>query len=465
MSAAPDPKPDLPRLSRDRAFWGLTLTQFLGAFNDNVFKQLVLLICVSFSSGYQTVALAIFSLPFVFFSGFAGWLADRNSKRGIVVLAKVAEIGIMLAGMLVFLFVGAASPDVIIPLFVVLGCMSLQSTFFGPPKYGILPELFREGDLPAANGVIQMTTFLAIIFGTALAGIGKEHLGNDLWMLSGFCVATAVAGTLTSLLVRGTPIAQPNAPFETGALLMHPAVRQLLKRDRTLLGVLLISSLFWFVGGVIPPAVNEFGVDRLRLGDGRTSVMLSFMGVGIAAGCVAAAKLSHHRIAFKLVTRGAWGVAATLAAVTILGLVAPEPQSELPEKTLVVTSAEPPLEMLGTARPWEWGLRLLFCGAGYFGGLFVVPLQVFIQARPPDSLKGQMIGAMNLMNWTAIVLAALFYGLCERISKTAGEAAGLNYLPIGWLFAALAALMVPVALFYRPRFDGDGDGAVMEPAE
>ena len=181
-------KPNLPTLGRDRSFYGMTVTQFLGAFNDNLFKQLVLLYCldVKARSGadYQSWAQAIFAIPFVLFSGMAGWLADRNSKRTIVVLAKVAEIVIMAMGMFVFLYGSDVPKETLMMLFVVLACMSLQSAFFGPPKYGILPELFRDSDLSAANGIFQMTTFVAIIMGGAIGGIGKEYLGDQLWMMS-----------------------------------------------------------------------------------------------------------------------------------------------------------------------------------------------------------------------------------------------------------------------------------------
>ena len=167
---------------RNRSFWGLTVSQLLGAFNDNMFKQLVLLLCLAkareiaettggpVSDRYQPIAMAVFAIPWILFSGVSGFLADRFSKRRIVVLCKSMEIVVMSCGLLAFL------SGQLWALFVVLFLMSAQSTVFGPAKFGILPEQFRSEDLPRINGIFQMTTFLAIIFGFASAGILKEAL-------------------------------------------------------------------------------------------------------------------------------------------------------------------------------------------------------------------------------------------------------------------------------------------------
>lgn len=432
---------DLPPLSRDHAFWGMTATQLLGAFNDNLFKQLVLLLCVDYAarsaaSGdvYQTVAQGLFAVPFVLFSGFGGYLSDRTRKRRIVILCKVAEIGVMLAGIAAFLAGGLS------PLFVVLFCMGTQSAFFGPAKYGILPEMLRERDLPAGNGVIQMTTFLAIIFGTAAAGYLKEWLPDRLWLITVYCVGIAVAGTVTSLAVRRTPVARPGLSFEPSVLWINEQTRRLLRRDRTLLGVLLVSSLFWFVGGVVLPAVNQFGKRQMELGDGRTSLLATCMGVGIAVGCVLAGKLSKHQVRFGLVRIGGWGIVLCFAAVAAIGL----DYSYHPHKPLPDRPPETLAEMLVPASQGELLARIVLTGLGAFAGMFVVPLQVVLQSRPPEDQKGRMIGTMNLVNWIGILVSAGFYYLCTVVLELAGAA-------ISWTFAATGLLMLPVALFYRPR--------------
>ena len=172
---------DLPKLSRDAAFHGMTMTQFLGAFNDNLYKALLLFLCVDFAKTakangdfYQSMAQIMFALPFVLFSGYAGFLSDRFSKRTIMVLCKIGEILVMLAGLFAFM------SGELVPLLLVMFLMSTQSAFFGPGKYGILPEMLRARDLPAANGLIQLTTFLAIIFGAFAAGALKDEFPDAL---------------------------------------------------------------------------------------------------------------------------------------------------------------------------------------------------------------------------------------------------------------------------------------------
>ncbi len=405
-------------------------TQFLGAFNDNVFKQVVLLLCVEFyrqSEGadiYQSLAQAIFAIPFVVFSGFAGFLSDRTSKRTIVVLAKIAEIGVMLAGMFVFLMSDAQSVTVLYGLFAVLFCMSVQSAFFGPAKYGILPEMLREGDLPAANGIMQMTTFLAIIFGTAVSGIAKQGLSaNQLWVINAFCVSIAIAGTMTSLLVRKTPVAHPGLEFRISTFGVNQENWKLLQGDRTLRGVLFVAALFWFLGGVILPTVNAFGKSQMEFNDRQTSFLVACVGIGIAFGCLLSGKLSRHRVRFGLVTIGTWGMIGSFVALSWLGV------SGLPGGVV---------------------LNLGFVGLislGFFSGIFVVPLQVFLQIRPPKDQKGRMIGTMNLVTWIGILLSAPFYYACSKACTS------LN-IGISWTFLITAVLMVPLGLFYRPSVAG-----------
>ena len=442
-----------PPLVRDRAFHGLSITQFLGAFNDNVFKQLILLMCVDFRSetgrNYQPVALALFAIPFVLFSGLGGWLSDRNSKRTIVVLCKLGEVAVMLLGMAVLALPIPNSETRLWMLFVVLFLMSTQSAFFGPSKYGILPELFRDRDLPQANGFIQMTTFVAIIFGVAIVGYCKEWFGGDVWKLGSISVAIAVVGTATALLVRRTPIAQPGLPFSWSSLAINHQTWRMLMTDRALLVVLLVSTLFWFVGGIVHPAVNEFGKLQLGMSDGRTSLMAACMGLGIAVGCIVSGRISRGRIDFRLVTLGAWGLVAHLVFVGVLGMMFGGPLADGPlDKGNEPT---PLLQMLVPDTLAELLSRLAFLGLGISAGVFVVPLQVFLQSRPADDQKGRMIGAMNLVNWIGIVCSAVFLGLVMSLLDA-------WQLRVSWVFPGIAVLLLPVALGFHRWFQKHESG-------
>ncbi|QDT14035.1 MFS transporter [Alienimonas californiensis] len=435
-------------LNADRSFWGMLVTQFLGAFNDNLFKQLVLLVCLDYAlatgDDWQFVAQAMFAVPFMLLSGFAGWVSDRWPKRGLIVGCKAAEIAVMLLGAAAFWIGGQDLSTLLLLLFGVLALMSAQSAFFGPPKYGILPELFADRDLPKANGLIQMTTFLSIIFGTALAGILKDQLAGRLWIISAGCVAIAVLGTLTSLAIRRTPVAEPDSRFTPSALFVHHSLWETLRKDRLLLQVLFVSSLFWLVGGLVPLAVNAFGKVQLGFSDTGTSVLLSCTGFGIAAGCVLAGRLSGGRVRYGLVVVGTWGIVASFVALVAVGWFNPPPAA-------IADAAEPAAgagfgEAPAAIDFWKtgvwWIAALPMTTLGVFSGLFAVPLQVALQTRPPRDLKGRMIGAMNLFNWVGIVLSsAVYFGL------TATVAADGSY---HWAFAVAAVLLIPVGLFFHP---------------
>lgn len=423
-------KEALPRLYRDVAFWGMTVTQLFGAFNDNLFKQLMLLLAVPvglgavFQQDQQGLATIVFSLPFVLFSGYAGFLADRYSKQPIIVLAKVAEIVVMLLGLLAFLCYSVTGYT---GLLVVLFLMGAQSAFFGPPKYGILPEMLRGQDLPRANGVLVMTTFLAIIFGTAGAGLlGEWFLDPDLplkvtahrmWIGSLFCIGIAVVGTLTSLLVRWVPPAQPELRFRWSALTLPPESRRVLRKDPPLLLAILATCIFWMVSGVAIQAINSLGLVQLDAGKLKTSIMTAIIGLGIAVGALLAGKLCRGRANPRLVTAGAWGLVLLFLAMSI----------SLPGK----------IHLLG----YTGSLAALVL-TGVAAGFFAIPVQVLIQARPPDGLKGRMIAVMNQTNFLAIMLSGFVYYLFDWI------VVGLDW-PRSAIFAMMAVLLLPVALFYR----------------
>ncbi len=425
----------LPPLLRDRAFLGMTATQFFGAFNDNLFKQLMLLLAVPVAGAaagardQQGLAQVVFALPFIIFSGFAGYLSDRFRKRDIIVGSKWAEIAIMLFGMLAFLAFRAFGYN---GLLVVLFLMGTQSAFFGPGKYGILPEMLRERDLPRANGVILMTTFLAIIFGTALAGLLNdffvdenqplENSASRLAYGSAMCVGIAVLGTVTSSFIRPGPPAKPDLVFTKSSLLVPSDTRRVLADDRPLLMALLVSCMFWLVSGIAIPAVNSLGKVQLPLDpqwrDTLTSLMTAAIGLGIAAGAVIAGRISRGKADFRLTRFGAWESSRACCCW----------RSRVPVGFICLVSQ-------AACRYWPcWK-----CSAGFFA----IPLQVFIQSRPPDDQKGRMIAVMNLTNFVAILLSGVLYWLFDR---------GVDHFgaPRSTIFGLMALLILPVAFLYRP---------------
>lgn len=434
-------------LYADPAFWGMTITQFLGAFNDNLFKQLVLLLSIAAAgktaapgaevSDNQGLAMFLFAAPFLAFTGFAGYLSDKFSKRNIVVLCKVAEIGVMALGGIAFYRFG--QDHSMWHLYAVLFLMATHSAFFGPAKYGILPEMLRDEHLPRANGFMLMTTFLAIIFGTAVAGVLLNKFPDQLWIGSAACMGVAVAGTIASLLVRRTAPANPTLKFSWEALAVPKDMVDLLKSDRPLLMALLVSSVFWLLAGMVPSAVNSLGKIVLSVGDELTSYMSAMIGVGIAVGCAIGGIVSKGKIDFRLLRIGSIGLLIGLAVVAI-------PAHGDVSKLLDAKGDLTHVPGVGESTQWL-GYRasmptMLILGA--FTGLFAVPLQVFMQARPPKEKKGRMIAVMNQANWIGIIIASGLYWLLTTLIEW-------QDWPRSIMFLFIALLMLPVAILYHPK--------------
>ena len=439
--------PPQPGLYADVSFWGMTATQFLGAFNDNLFKQLLLLlsVMVSISAGEETrdlqgIAMIVFALPFLFFSGFAGYVSDRFSKRNVILFAKIAEIGVMLLGMLAF---AAYVTTGLYGALVVLFLMGLQSTFFGPAKYGILPEMLRSRDLPPANGVILMTTFLAIILGSYSAGRLKHNLVENsplieslssvsqLWMISAVCVVIAILGTLTALSVRAVSPAKPGLRFSRSAVVVAPEVFQRMRQQPALLTALLASCMFWLVGGMVQMSVNALGLDQLRLNAEDTSELVAVISIGILIGCLLAGIASQGRIRPRIIRIGCWGMIICLLLLS------------LPARAVFGLDVTAEGSSHGHLLGYTGSIPVLIA-LGFFAGMFAVPIQVYLQSLPPAGQKGRMIAAMNFANWIAIVLSGVLFMFFRW---------GFQQLdvPPCTILAVTAALILPVALWYHPE--------------
>ncbi len=434
----------LPSLYRDRSFWGMTITQFFGAFNDNLFKQLILLLSITAvaavdaeSEDLQGRATLIFSLPFLITTGFAGYLSDRFGKRGIIVLCKVAEIVVMALGGLAFAVYSQSASLTL--LYVVLFLMGAQSGFFGPAKYGILPEMLRPADLPRANGFILMTTFVAIITGTVVAGLLLDNYPDKPWVGSVACVGIAIVGTVSSLLVRKVPPANPLLELRASSFTVPPDMLRMLRQDTPLLAALWVSSIFWLLAGMVPLAINSLGKLDLAVGDKLTSYLNGVVSIGIAIGCVIGGLVSKGKVDFRLLRLGAIGMMVSMAVLAI-------PASG--DVDLLKNAQGEFLRTPGIGESTQWlgygGTLLMLIVLGAFTGMFAVPLQVFMQSRPPDDKKGRMIAVMNQANWVGIAISGVLYELFTRLIAW-------QVWPRSLMFLFIAALMLPIALFYHPR--------------
>jgi acyl-[acyl-carrier-protein]-phospholipid O-acyltransferase/long-chain-fatty-acid--[acyl-carrier-protein] ligase len=413
-------------LVRDLTFHAFVTTQFLGAFNDNLYKQIVLLLFVAVPSvdggtrDMQWLALLLFSLPFILFSGVGGYLSDRFRKRSVIFGCKAAEVGIMalaVAGFAAFDRFALVGPVVAL-LGGVLFLLGTHSAFFGPSKYGGLPEYFAGPRLSAVNGVVLMTTFLAIIFGSVLAGTLLEQFRDRLAWSGVVCVAIAAAGVATASLLPAFPPALPQLRFSLDMLTIPRDVRRLLAVDRGLRAALAVSTLFWLVAAIVQPAVNALGSLQLKVGEVRTSVLVMMISVGIVAGSALAGLWLRCGGGPAISRFAAWGMIACLAMLAV--------QHGPDRHFLGYGGSVAALVLLGAAT-----------------GLFAVPLNVFLQSRPPGGLVGRVIATQNLLNWIGIFVSSGLYWLAKQLL------AWLDW-PDNGLFAVTACLMLPIALGYQP---------------
>ena len=434
------------------AFWGFLTTQFLGAFNDNYFKQMVLLICASnvavvagkgaANPDRQSLAMAAFALPFVLLSGLGGYMSDRFSKQYVIIGSKMAEIVIMAIAFVVLLIPGLSADAQLIWLISVLFLMGGQSAIFGPSKYGILPELFRSDKLLPVNGAVQMTTFLAIIAGTVCAGMALDLIREFLWIGSAIAVGIAIAGTVTSCFVPRTRAAEPNLKIRLENSAIPADVARLVFRERGLLKAVLVAAVFWFLGGVTQMAVNTLGKSSMGLSSTRTSLLVAAIGFGIAAGCAITGLLGGKGNGSRWVTSGAWLLLISLSLVAFLG----SGQLGVPVSSGV--QGEGVLQGIAHADFLEWSLRFSMTLLGFAAGMFVVPVQVYLQQAPPAQLKGRLLGVQNLVTWIGILLSAAYFAICGIVLNQLGGQNGESRYQ--WIvFASLAVLMLPICVFYR----------------
>ena len=434
------------------AFWGFLITQFLGAFNDNYFKQMVLLTCASnvavvagktvADPDRQSLAMAAFAFPFILMSGLGGFLSDRCSKQRVIAGCKLAEILIMTIALVVLLIPGLSADAQLIWMISVLSLMGVHSAIFAPSKYGILPELFRGDKLLPVNGAVQMTTFLAIIFGTACAGFALDQIRDSMWIGSAIAVCIAVVGTLAALLIPATRIAEPTLKLKLENLAIPADIARLILKERGLLMAILVASMFWFLGGVTQMAVNTLGKSTMGLSATRTSLMVVSIGIGIAAGCAMTGYFGKNGNGRRWVTVGAWLLCLALSMVAFLG----SGQLGVPASSGIVDANF--FTALLRADGLEWSLRVNMILLGGAAGMFVVPVQVYLQQAPPDDMKGRLLGVQNLITWIGILLSALYVGVGSLLLNMCfGPNGESKYQWV--IFASLAALLLPICLLYR----------------
>ena len=388
------------QLLKEQRFRPLFFTQFLGAFNDNVFKTALITLVVFRTSQLTTLDAAtmatilpgLFILPFFLFSATAGQIADKFEKSQIIRFVKVFEIIIML-----FASVGFFMHSIVL-LATSLFMMGVHSTLFGPVKYSYLPQQLREDELVGGNGMFEMGSFVAILLGQVLGAWLAMQSNSEL--LISLCVLTlACIGYWTS---RGVPHTAAGAPEL--AINWNPITEtfynlKFIWQHQPLWLAIIGISWFWFFGATLLAQFPNFAKFTLHGDESVFILMLSIFSLGIGIGSLLCEKLSNHKVELGLVLFGGIGITlfgadlyATSTAIQTT-LTAPA----LAYDYMHFLSSFPHLHLLAD---------ILFIGI--FGGFYIVPLYAFIQSPREKSHQSRIIAANNIMNALFMVVSALF---------------------------------------------------------
>jgi 1-acyl-sn-glycerol-3-phosphate acyltransferase len=400
-------------------FW----TQALGAFNDNVFRN-ALVMLVAFQMGlddhtvslYTNLAPALFIIPFFLFSATAGQLAEKFEKTRIVRYVKLFEIAAMTLAAVGFCTHNTAL------LLVVLFLMGMHSTTFGPIKYAILPQALQPGELVGGNGLIEMGTQLAVLIGL-IAGSALMQIPRLGPVLAGTVTITvALVGYLASRRIPAAPATAPELKFNWNPFTETARVLRITKQDRGVFNAVLGISWFWFFGTVLVAQLPSY--TKLNLGgNGSVNILgLTLFSIGTGIGSLLCEKMSGKRVEVGLVPLGAFGL--TAFGVDLF----------FARPGLAPTSGLDWLAFLQAAGSWRIALDLTLIGV--FAGFYVVPLFAFIQSRTPRDRLSRVIAGNNILNALFIVCAAGF-----------GLGMGALGFGIPAIFLAIAILNALVALY------------------
>jgi 1-acyl-sn-glycerol-3-phosphate acyltransferase len=381
------------RLLLERRFCPFFLTQLLGAFNDNVYKNSLVILVAYHAATYSSldpnlltnVAAGIFILPFVLFSASAGQIADKFEKSAIIRVIKAIEIGIMVIA-------GAGLLLQSLPLlFFALFLLGLHSTFFGPVKYAILPQALAPAELIGGNGLVEMGTFVAILAGTLIAGV-LVALDHGIGWVSALILIISVLGFLASLAIPKAPAAAASLAFDWNPFRETWSNLKFAKQNRTVFLSLMGISWFWFYGAMFLSQFPNYSKVVLGGNEHVVTLLLALFSVGVAVGSLLCERLSGHKVEIGLVPFGSIGL-----SVFAVDLFFATPGS-------VVHADIGAWQFL--MQPGAWRIVLDLFLIGMFGGFYIVPLYALIQTRCPPSHRSRVIAANNILNALFMVVAA-----------------------------------------------------------
>jgi len=419
-------------LLREQRFRPFFLTQFLGAFNDNVFKNALVVLLTFQAANWTTIAptllanlaAGIFILPFFLFSASAGQLADKYDKARLTRLVKVLEIMIMVVALAGFVL------HSLLTLFCALFLLGCHSTLFGPVKYALLPQHLHEHELVGGNAMVEAGTFVAILLGTLIGGLLAAAPHGDLWIASAGIVV-ALTGYLTSRGVPPAPAPEPGLRVNPNPFTETWRNIGFARENQPVFLAILGISWFWLYGALFLAQFPAYAKGVLGGSEGTVTLLLATFTVGIGLGSLLCEKLSGGHVEIGLVPFGSIGL-------TLFGLdIALASPLQVPAGAPLAVA-----DML--AQPGVLRVLLALLLLGVFGGFFIVPLYAMMQSRSAAGHRARIIAANNILNALFMVVGALAAG--GLLS------AGLT---IPMLFGVAALMNAAVAIYiYRlvPEF-------------
>jgi len=381
-------------LLKKRRFLPYFVTQALGAFNDNLYKNALLLFITFGSISAQgnsalltNLAAGLFILPFFLFSPIAGQIADKLEKSKLIRWIKALEVIIMgLAAVAILM-------NNISLMMLLLFLMGLQSAIFGPVKFALLPQHLNDDELVGGNGLVEMGTFLAILTGTITAGIFFGFEQAEYWIAGGF-IFFALAGLLSSQYIPRAAANNPNLKINWNPFTELVNTLKQAQENRSVYLSILAISWFWFIGASYLTQFPNFARDYLGGSTQVVTLLLTLFSLGVAVGSLLCEKLSGHKIELGIVPIGSIGM-------SIFGI----------DLYFSVTGIQVINDMSAIAfmqQTENWRLMFDIAMVSASGGLFVVPLQTLIQQRSEEKNRSQIIAANNIVNAIFMVASAIF---------------------------------------------------------
>lgn len=395
--------------SRFQSIYFLNITQFLGALNDNIVKYLIVffLIQIQGISNTNTILLwvgVIYVVPFLLFSPLAGLLADLLSKQRLIVLLKISEVFITLFGFFTFLWANITG------CYVFLFLLSTHSSIFSPAKYSIIPELIAANAIPRANGIISAFTYLAIILGTFLASFITQITEYNFILCALIPLIIAGVGFLASLKISVTrPLKRSDKTIFRSLLFseIYKTLHMCWKKKK-LMSVMLSNSFFLFIGAFFQLNIIPFSIQSLHLNSIGGGYLFLVTALGIASGAFLAGRFLQHQIEIGL----------SYLALFILSIFCIILPFSIFSHIFVI---------------------LLLFLIGLCGGLFIVPLDSFIQTHSPEEHLGKVAATLNFLSFFGVFMAPI---LLYFFNNSLGFTAANSFLIIGIIIAIISIIRI-----------------------